>query len=106
MIIAGIITIFFWGSLGGFDFIWDTNDCYKYDVIATQCNYYMEHNLNIETYDLWRTSVIQTWEFNQHVGIIGGPFEHIDINAYENMKYLIRTYQQEAGMFSFWSVYF
>ena len=102
--IGGIITLILWW-VGGFDWVFDSIECYQYDNIASQCNYYIEHNMNIETYQLWKASVIQNDAFNQEVFIVGGLLEHMCISEYEDMKYLIITYQQELGMFSFWSVY-
>ena len=103
-ILAWIFFLFFsGGSL--FDMITDSINCYNYDWVVTTSEYFISHNMNFESYDLWRTSVLQTYEFNKQVGFKGSFFEIIDNQTYENMKFMVRTYRQEEGMFSFWSVY-
>jgi len=87
-----------------YDLIVDSISCYNYDWIATYCEYFLYHNMNFESYDTWRVSVIQTYEFNKQVGA-QGFFEYLNEQKYEDMKYMVRTYQQEKGMYAFWSVY-
>ena len=101
-----ITSIFFLFLNLGFmyDLIVDSINCYNYDWIATNCEYFLYHNMNFESYDTWRVSVIQTYEFNKQVGA-QGFFEYLNEQKYEDMKYMVRTYQQEKGMYAFWSVY-
>ncbi len=103
--IGGLIGVIIWWFSGGFDWVFDFFDCYKYDSIARTCEYLLEHHINIVSYEDWRTSVTQTWEFNRQVGIPGGLFEMLDNQAYQDMRFMIRTYQQELGMYNFFKVY-
>jgi len=105
MIILLIVVLGAWYAVGGFEWVIDFGLFYKYDCIAAQCEYLLEQNINFETYATWRTSIIQTYELNRQVGIVGGPFHHIDEQAYHQMKFMLRTYQQEQDMYSFFKVY-
>jgi hypothetical protein len=102
-LITWILFLFLSGG-SMYDIIVDSINCYNYDWIATNSEYFLEHHMNFENYDNWRVSVIQTYEFNKQVGILG-VFETISEQTYEDMKFMVRTYQQEEGMFSFWSIY-
>lgn len=104
--IGGLITLILWWVVGGFDWGFDFYDSYRYDKIATECEFYFLHGMDFENYDAWLHTVAQTWEFNKQVGVIGGPLEWVAPSVYEDMKYKYITYNQEEGMFNFFSVYF
>jgi hypothetical protein len=80
-------------------------ECYNYIQIGHACEFFLKHNMNFETYDLWRTSVIHTWEFNKIVGEEGGYLEWLDPYVYEEIKFMVRTFGQEPGMYNFLKVY-
>ena len=98
-------SLLIWSYVGGFDWVLDSFYSFKYDEIATECEFYYLHGMNFESYDTWLNSVTQTWEFNKQVGFKGSFLEVIDNQTYENMKFMVRTYQQEDGMFNFFRVY-
>ena len=103
--IAWLLTVLFWGGFCGFDWVFDSIDCYKYDAIAQQSEYFLENGMSFVSYDTWRVSVVQNYEFNRQVFIAGGPLEDLSEDTYENIRYMVRTYQQEKGMISFFQVY-